>query len=312
MSASLAIIRFSGSKAEQSAAIIPPLRMQNRDSSDDQDADLFLKYLPVIERVVAFVSRRNHLNETEADDFASHVRLKLLADDRAVLKQFAGRSSPQTFLSIVIQRIFLDYRRACWGKWRPSAVATRLGATAILTERLRSRDGRSADEVFELLTTNYQLQITRQDFEHLVEQLPHRPSRSFETDEILSGMAANSERPDEVLIQQEVAMRERRIAAALQNALAGLPNSDRLLLRMRFQDGRSVPDIARALRLDQAGLYRRIDKLLKSLRRQLQTVNLSDEVLGRFLEAGDATNSSSGGEKAGPRPSLDEGAPGWQ
>jgi RNA polymerase sigma factor for flagellar operon FliA len=287
--------------------------MQSRDSSDDdQDADLFLKYLPVIERVAAFVSRRNHLNETEADDFASPVRLKLLADDRAILRQFAGRSSPQTFLSIVIQRIFLDYRRASWGKWRPSAAATRLGATAILTERLRSRDGRSADEVFELLTTNYQIQITRQNVERLVAQLPYRPSRSFETDEILSDMAASAEGPDEALIQQEVAMRERRMAAALQNALAGLPRSDCLLLRMRFQDGRSVPEIARALRLDQAGLYRRIDKLLKSLRRQLQTINLSDDLLGRFLEAGDSSNSLSGAEKAVQRPSLDEGAPGWR
>ena len=309
---SFAIIQFSNSDVELSAAIIPPLRMQSRDSSDAQDTDLFLKYLPVIDRVVGFVSRRNHLNETEADDFASHVRLKLLADDRAILRQFAGRSSPQTFLSVVIQRIFLDYRRACWGKWRPSAVATRLGPTAILTERLRSRDGRSADEVFELLTTNYQIQITRKDFEHLVAQLPHRPSRSFETDEILSGMAANSERPDEALIQQDVATRERRMAAALHNALADLPNSDRLLLRLRFQDGRSVPEIAGALRLDQAGLYRRIDKLLKSLRRQLQTINLSDDVLGRFLEAGDSSHSSSGSENTVERPSLDEGAPGWR
>jgi RNA polymerase sigma factor (sigma-70 family) len=305
----LAVIRFSTTEATRSTAIIPPLRMQSRGSSDDPDADVFLTYLPVIERVVAFVSRRNHLNETEADDFASHVRLKLLANDRAILKQFAGRSSPQTFLSIVAQRIYLDYRRACWGKWRPSATATRLGATAILAERLRSRDGRSVDEAFELLTTNYRVRITRQDFEHLVEQLPDRRSRSFETDDVLSGMPANSVRPDEALIQQEADIHKRRVAAALHGALAALPNSDRLLLTMRFQDGRSVAEIAMALRLDQRGLYRRIDKLLKSLRRELSTSHLSDDVISRLL--GD-TNRATSGEKAVRRPSVDEGAPGWR
>jgi RNA polymerase sigma factor (sigma-70 family) len=305
------ITRFSAIKAKERPAIIRPLHMQSRDSSDDPDADLFLKYLSVIERVVAFVSRRNHLDETEADDFASHVRLKLLANDRAILKQFAGRSSAQTFLSIVVQRIFLDYRRACWGKWRPSAAATRLGGTAILTERLRSRDGRTADEVFELLTTNYQVRITRPDFERLVEQLPDRSSRSFETDEVLSGMAANSVGPDEALLQRELAKQKRQIAVALQEALARLPNSDRLLLTMRFEDGRSVAEIATALRLDQRGLYRRIDKLLKSLRREIPTSHLSDDVIGRLLEAGD-TNRATSGEKAVRRPSVDEGAPGWR
>ena len=39
-----------------------------------------------------------------------------------------------------------EARIAEWGKWRPSAVAKRLGPTAVLLDRLLTRDGRPFDD----------------------------------------------------------------------------------------------------------------------------------------------------------------------
>jgi len=47
----------------------------------------------------------------------------------ALLAKFEGRSSLRTFLTVVIQRLFLDHRISAWGKWRPSAEARRGGST---------------------------------------------------------------------------------------------------------------------------------------------------------------------------------------
>ncbi|MGH7489945.1 MAG: hypothetical protein ACREMY_30715, partial [bacterium] len=79
----------------------------------------FLSLLPTIDRIVSFVCRRNNLGPAEADDFRSLVRLKLIENDYDVLRRYQGRSTLRTYLTVVVQRRFLDYRISEWGKWRP-------------------------------------------------------------------------------------------------------------------------------------------------------------------------------------------------
>src|SRR4029453_14108130 len=45
--------------------------------------------------------------------------LRLVEDDYDVLRRFQARSSLPTYVTVVIQRLFLDYRNRLWGKWRP-------------------------------------------------------------------------------------------------------------------------------------------------------------------------------------------------
>jgi hypothetical protein len=63
------------------------------------------------------------------------VRVRLLEDGGSVLRQFEGRGSLHAYLRVVVERVYLDYRRTCWGTWRPSASARRLGARAVTVER---------------------------------------------------------------------------------------------------------------------------------------------------------------------------------
>ena len=42
---------------------------------------LFVSQLDVIERVISFVSSRHRLAASDADDFSSHVTLRLIEDD---------------------------------------------------------------------------------------------------------------------------------------------------------------------------------------------------------------------------------------
>jgi len=231
----------------------------------------FLTYLPLIERVIAFVVRRHHLSPTEAEEFESQVKLHLLKDDYAVFRNYEERSSLRTYLTIVITRLWLDVRVSVWGKYRPSAEARRGGPIAILFERLTARDGHTVDEAYELLATNHGLSITRGEVEELAARLPHtRTGRRFESDDILSAWPSPSPSPEDAVVHGERAEVETRRARALKAAVAQLDPHDRLLLALRYRDGRKVSEMAALMQLDQKPLYRRLDRVLGRLRKTLQ------------------------------------------
>ena len=101
--------------------------------------------LPQIQQAIAFVCRQRRLTRDDAHDLASDVYLRLLQHDGAVLRRYRGESSLHVPV-VVIQRVLLDARIARAGKWRPSAVARRLGRVAIHLERLVFYEGLSLGE----------------------------------------------------------------------------------------------------------------------------------------------------------------------
>ena len=77
----------------------------------------------------------------------------------------------------------------------------------------------------------------------------------------------------------DVALQRSELAALLEAALARLDASERLLLRLRFVDDRSVPRIARLLGDGSAfHYYRRLEKVLARLRDSLQAVGVDNSV----------------------------------
>ena len=70
---------------------------------------LFLAHLPLIEEVATKTCRRRHLRPEDAEDFLSLVRMKFFTDDYQVLRRFQGRSSFPTYVTTVVQHLFLDY-----------------------------------------------------------------------------------------------------------------------------------------------------------------------------------------------------------
>src|SRR6516162_11738130 len=101
---------------------------------------LSLSCLPLIDEVTAQLCRRHRLSSDESEDFKSDVRLHFRHRDFDPLRQFEGRSSLQTYLTVVISRLLLDHRNGLSGRWRTSTDAKRLGPSAIPIERLVAHD----------------------------------------------------------------------------------------------------------------------------------------------------------------------------
>lgn len=225
----------------------------------------FLDQLPLIDAVVRQIAHRHRLTAEERDELGSVVRLRLIEDDYAVLRRFEGRSSLRTFLTTVITRLFLDERVRQWGKWRPSAEARRLGPTAVTLERMLVRDGCTLQEAIGQLTGRPPGESPAELFA-LAARLPTRTLRRPVEESVLETVAADGPSPEAVAAQGDTARARAAASAALRRALALLEPRERLILRLRFDQGCTVAHIATLLRTEQKPLYRQIDRLLARMR----------------------------------------------
>src|SRR5215471_8489012 len=170
---------------------------------------LFLTNLPTIEALVQMVARQQRMTWAEAEEFASIVRLRLIENDYAILRKFRGGSSLRTYLTVVIARQALDYRDACWGRWRPSRAARRLGRAAVALEKLIVRDGLTVDEAWRLLPDAPAIADPR-PLRAFAAGLQPRLRRHYVSIEDLEECHAGATDPD-----VENVMRDHRVAEAL-------------------------------------------------------------------------------------------------
>ena len=232
---------------------------------------LFLDNLKVIDDIVAFLAFRHHLNAEEREELNAGVRLKLIDDNYAVLRKFAGHSTLKTYLTAVIHRYFLDRRIEQWGKWRPGIATRRNGPTAVLLDRLISRDGLSFEEAVETLRTNHGVSESREALERLCELVPQRAPRRFVGEERLADVPAECPMEDALIRKMDRAAHAAALERALEAALAQCEPDDRLLLKLRFQDGLQIARIARLLGVEQKPLYRRLERIIATLRAELES-----------------------------------------
>lgn len=212
----------------------------------------FLAALPAIDRIISILGRRHGLADGDLEDFSSWVRARIIEADYAVFRKFGGRSSLDTYLSVVLANLLKDYRNSRWGRWRPSAMARRLGALAIRLETMLYRDGASVREATQVLKGKG---IDEEEIRSLASRIPAR----IKAREV--GIEAGVEEAAPTSGPVELEETDRLVAAAI----AELPAEDQLLVRMRFWDDFSVADIARTLGLEQKPLYRRIEGIQAQL-----------------------------------------------
>lgn len=218
--------------------------------------------LTLISQVSAAVARRGHLAADDVLDFSQHVQLKFLESRYEMLRRFDGRSTLKTYLTVVIGRLLLDWRRRESGRWRPSADATRLGPHATSLERMISRDSYSASEAVELLATQPDAPA-RSELWDLVTRLPARVVRR--RGEILLEDAAVTPFTDALEAAEKQQARQRTWRAVVR-AIQQLPAADRRLLDLRYRQGLRMPAIGRTLGEPPKRLYGRCSQILQRLR----------------------------------------------
>lgn len=230
---------------------------------------LFEREVPTIEALARSVCRRYGMDGDEADSFVSWVMVRILEDDVAVLRKFAGRSSLKTYLTVVVANLYKDHRVKKFGRWRPSAAARRLGHAGVLLDTYLNRKGHPLEEAINRLISRDDVEEDEATLREYAAQIPRREQRSFVSQEKAGVLPAESE-ADDPLLDEEADEVRNQVKAALERAMAELPDQDQLMVRLHFWEGLTIAAIARTLRVEQKPLYRRMEANLKRLRAGLQ------------------------------------------
>jgi RNA polymerase sigma factor (sigma-70 family) len=241
---------------------------------DASGRDLFASYLGLIHELIGAVSRNGKLVREDAEDFGSYVMVKLIENDYGRLEKFKGESSLRTFLTVVIQRLLVDYRRTNLGKWRPSMRARRLGPVAIKLEQLLWRDGYTFQEAVHALRWNWGVAMDRDALWRLSIGLPQRrPARPLRLDS--AAELPGRSHP----LASDPADRElsEALDAAISKSFTSLSESERLTLQLRFERGWTAREIGAYLDLPPRAIYRRVERSLRRLRRRLESNGMQRE-----------------------------------
>lgn len=235
-------------------------------------ARLSSAHFALLQRVIRSVARSNRLSPEDAEDFSQTVHVKLLERNYDVFDSYEGRSSLSTFLTVVVTRLLLDWRNATRGKWRPSAVAVRLGSDAAALERLMHRDGLTREEAIATLASRHPTAGRLPALLDLADQLPPRVRRTFVRD--VADEALGHVEFDDPLVAADARARRQQARRALAQAYAALDPDERRLIALRYERAWSVRAIGDALRTDPKPLYRRLERVLKTLRRRMVSLGV--------------------------------------
>jgi RNA polymerase sigma factor (sigma-70 family) len=260
----------------------PPYQANEATVSYRRGRELLEEHLDLIQKRLQQMSRRSGLPDHEAEEFRSWALYRLVEDDYRVLASWKGKSSFPTYLTTVLVNLMRDYRIHVWGKWRVSAAARRQGPEAELLERLWLRDGIPLDEVIERMRTEHGVSLLQEELERLAAGLPRRAERRRVGEEELLRVPVDGKVEDRIE-DKERGHTATRLGEILAPALQALPDEDRLLLKLHYQDGLSMSAISPLLSRTQRELYSRRDRCLRKLRGSLEKAGLSAaQVKGLF------------------------------
>lgn len=243
---------------------------------------LLIDHLDLIDKIVRSAGRRRHLSPVEREDFAGFVKLRLVEDDYAILRKFQNRSTLWTYLAAVIERLSLDFCAEKWGRWRPSAMAERLGPTAVVLERLVTRDGHTVEEAIEIIRTHHDTTLTRGDVQRIWAQLPSR-ARTTEVGEEAAGEVSAADVADARVDEAERQKTIERLQRTLASAFERMDSRDRVLLALRFDQDMPIAEIATLLGSSVPTLHRRLDKSVKQLRASLSSAGFAPQDVSNLI-----------------------------
>jgi RNA polymerase sigma factor for flagellar operon FliA len=231
---------------------------------------VFLEHLDVIDRILSALARRHALDPDDAADLVAWAKARIVESGYAVLAKFRGESALATYLTVVLSMLAREYLARERGRWRPSAAAKRNGAVGLRLEALTLRHGMRLNIAGQMMRSAGETSLSDAELSRIAAQLPARASRQPVRDPALVETYPASDSADDLVRQTERLEREEFVREALEASLRTLPSDDALIVRLHFVEGLSIADVARSLALPQKPLYRRLDRALALLRRELE------------------------------------------
>ena len=237
----------------------------------------FESNLSITDEVIKKYCTRHHIVGDEADECKSYVYEKIIENDYQKIREFKGKSSYKTYITVVISRILIDRVRS-GGRWKPSQKALNIGKEAVILEELVFNKKYSFGQAYNTLTTNHNISIEWERVYEIITLLQRKHLKSTApgdvelTDDVSD---KNVTLPDEAAINKELSIKKDQLDYIISEIRNLLSNEERLLLRMRFEDNINISEIARVLKKDRGDIDRKLKSILTKFKNEILSRNIS-------------------------------------
>ena len=226
----------------------------------------------LIDHIVTSIARRRRLSAVDTDELRSATYLRLIDNDYALLRHFRGNSKLGTYLTVVIDRICIDFCAQRSGRRRPTAVARRLGPVAIALERMVFRDGFTFNEAAETLKACDVVSGTRTELYELLWRLWPGQLRRHQSYSLCDTEGWGNA---ETFTSREGEEGLERIRSTLLQVVGSLSERNRTLLDLRFGRDLPISAIAALLHENNSVVRRQLQRLVTELKRQLRDADIT-------------------------------------
>ncbi len=233
-----------------------------------------------VDRAISSTARRFRLTTDDAAELRSELWVKITAGQGRLIRRFRAQATLDTYLTSIAHHLLLDLRNRAWGRWRPCLAARQHGPIGVQFDRMIRRDGMTQDEAECWFRTAYP-ESDWSGLASLREQLPPRSRRTFVCAESVD--QHRSAPPVDLQAQAETARDRRRTLVLLRRALRSLPPSDQRLLILRYATGATVSSLAGDGLGEAKPLYRRCERLLRTVRQALEQGGVTRESVARWI-----------------------------
>lgn len=246
-------------------------------------AEILKQKVPLIDRIVLQVGRKNGLDTNACEEFRGVVYERLIENDYRILRQHRGAEVATSYLILVIRNLYSDFYRSQKGRWRPSAAAKRAGEVGVILDELLNKKKLSFEEAYQTIRSQYLNQggtpPDRESIAEIAGQLKARPRPSVTTPghEILEAVAVETATPADAFHKTELGGIRQQISRIIRDAMTDMSSELLLVFRMVFEDDHSISSVARVIGKKRAWVDNQIKQELQRIRQRLNHAGIADE-----------------------------------
>jgi RNA polymerase sigma factor (sigma-70 family) len=220
----------------------------------------FFQFEGTVAQAIRTAAWRLRVRPEDRCDFGHDLLVALIERD-ALAKVDQSLTAP-AFIARVVNNLAIAWFRRRTGRWRPSAVARRLGRQAIRFERLVDRDGWQRTDALQSLGPD-----------HVDPRVEGRLSPRVRTNGIWQSEFRRTvlPAPDGTIEQLEAAGDAARVRNALRSACRRLGLADQAILSLRFLHGMTMREISTRLGFSAEQVSKRFQRAKRRLRAELRS-----------------------------------------
>ncbi len=236
-------------------------------------------------------------NKDLANDCFLYVWEKLNEDDSRRLRAFKGEAKFRTFLYSVTNKLIIDFRRSQFGYkvlpkffWDFDEINRHIFKLFFYQNSTRTWVENEIRAEFKISQNEAQSRVDK--VEKRITESRLRLETTKEIQLVMLGedvSALQSEyigaNPEQNIIMAEVEEKRHKVLKALKEEVQKLEAEDALILQLYFELNLTAKEITYAIPgIKDKGVYKRIERILKNLRKQIKEKGITDEDINDIFE----------------------------